>query len=166
MALNRREFLKVMGGAGAAIAFPSVMIQGCKRALERAAERTNIIWLEGQSCSGCSVSLLNKISPDIVSVITEHISLNYQGVVMGGTGEAATRVLEDAVKKQRKDFILIVEGAIPTKNDLYCTIGEDEKTHRGIGVRHWVEELGKNAMAIVSVGTCSAYGGIPAAKNR
>jgi hydrogenase small subunit len=166
MALNRREFLKIMGGTGAAIAFPSVMIQGCKRALERAAERTNIIWLEGQSCSGCSVSLLNKISPDIVSVITEHISLNYQGVVMGGTGEAATRVLEDAVKKQRKDFILIVEGAIPTKNDLYCTIGEDEKTHRGIGVRHWVEELGKNAMAIVSVGTCSAYGGIPAAKNR
>ncbi len=166
MALNRRDFLKIMGGAGAAIAFPSVMIQGCKRALERAAERTNIIWLEGQSCSGCSVSLLNKISPDIVSVITEHISLNYQGVVMGGTGEAATRVLEDAVKKQRKDFILIVEGAIPTKNDLYCTIGEDEKTHRGIGVRHWVEELGKNAMAIVSVGTCSAYGGIPAAKNR
>jgi len=166
MALNRRDFLKIMGGAGAAIAFPSVMIQGCKKALEKATERTNIIWLEGQSCSGCSVSLLNKINPDIVSVITEHISLNYQGVVMGGTGEAATRVLEDAVKRQRKDFILIVEGAIPTKNDLYCTIGEDEKTHRGIGVRHWVEELGKNAMAIVSVGTCSAYGGIPAAKNR
>ena len=34
MALNRREFLKVMGGAGAAIAFPSVMIQGCKGLLK------------------------------------------------------------------------------------------------------------------------------------
>src|SRR5208337_5602362 len=116
MALNRREFLKIMGGTTAALAFPGVMIQGCKKALERAAERTNVIWLEGLSCSGCSVSLLNKINPDIVSVITEYISLNYQGVVMGGTGGAATQVLEDAVKKQRKDFILIVEGAIPTKS--------------------------------------------------
>lgn len=166
MALNRREFLKIMGGTTAALAFPGVMIQGCKKALEKAAERTNVIWLEGQSCSGCSVSLLNKINPDIVSVITEHISLNYQGVVMGGTGESATKVLEDAVKRQRKDFVLIVEGAIPTKNDLYCTIGEDEATHKAVGVRKWVEELGKNAMAIVSVGTCSAYGGIPAAKNK
>ncbi len=166
MALNRREFLKIMGGTTAALAFPGVMIQGCKKALEKAAERTNIIWLEGQSCSGCSVSLLNKVNPDIVSVITEHISLNYQGVVMGGTGSAATKVLEEAVKKKRKDFILLVEGAIPTKSDVFCTIGEDEATKKGIGVRQWVEELGMNAMAIVSIGTCSAFGGIPAAKNK
>jgi hydrogenase small subunit len=165
MALNRREFLKIMGGTTAALAFPGVMIQGCKKALEQAAARTNVIWIEGLSCSGCSVSLLNKLNPDIVTVITEHISLNYQGVVMAGTGSVATRVLEEAVKKQRKDFVLIVEGAIPTKNDLFCTIGEDEATHRGIGVKHWVEELGKNAMAVVSVGTCSAYGGIPAGKS-
>ena len=132
MALNRREFLKIMGGTSAALAFPGVMIQGCKKALEKAAERTNIIWLEGQSCSGCSVSLLNKVNPDIVSVITEHISLNYQGVVMGGTGSSATKVLEEAVKKKRKDFILLVEGAIPTKSDVFCTIGEDEATKKGI----------------------------------
>jgi len=143
MSLNRRDFIKIMGGTTAAVAFPGVMIQGCKKALEKAAERTNIIWLEGQSCSGCSVSLLNKLNPDIVSVITEHISLNYQGVVMGGTGSAATRVLEEAVKKQRKDFILLVEGSIPTKSDIYCTLGEDEKSHRAIGVREWVEELAK-----------------------
>jgi len=164
--MNRREFLKLMGGTTAALAFPGVMIQGCKKALEKAAERTNIIWLEGQSCSGCSVSLLNKLNPDIVTVITEHISLNYQGVIQGGTGESATRVLEDAVKKQRKDFILLIEGAIPTKNDLYCTIGENEHTKRGIGVKYWVEELGKNAKAIVSIGTCAAYGGIPAGVNQ
>ncbi len=166
MSLNRRDFLKIMGGTTAALAFPTVMMQGCKKALENAAARTNVIWLEGLSCSGCSVSLLNKLNPDIVSVITEHISLNYQGVVMGGTGHSATKVLEDAVKRERNDFVLLIEGAIPTKNDLYCTIGEDEKTGKGVGVREWVEELGKNAIAIVSIGTCSSYGGIPAAKSR
>jgi len=163
MALNRREFLKIMGGTTAALAFPGVMIQGCKNALEKASARTNVIWLEGLSCSGCSVSLLNKLNPDLVSVITEHISLNYQGVVMAGTGSVATKVLEEAVKKQRKDFVLIVEGAIPTKNDTFCTIGE--MNDKAVGVRKWVEELGKNAMAVVSVGTCSAYGGIPSGKS-
>ena len=57
MAISRREFLKIMGGTTAAIAFPGVIIQGCKRALERAAERTPVIWIQAQSCSGCSVSL-------------------------------------------------------------------------------------------------------------
>jgi len=162
MALNRREFLKIMGGTTAALAFPGVIFQGCKKALQKASERTNVIWVEGLSCSGCSVSLLNKLHPDLVTVITEHISLNYQTVVMGGTGDVAVRVLEEAVAKQRKDFILIVEGALPTKGDMFCTLGQING--RYIGVREWVEKLGKNAKAVVSVGTCSSYGGIPAGR--
>ena len=62
MAISRREFLKIMGGTTAAIAFPGVIIQGCKRALEQASERTPVIWIQAQSCSGCSVSLLNERS--------------------------------------------------------------------------------------------------------
>ncbi|HQG42322.1 MAG TPA: twin-arginine translocation signal domain-containing protein, partial [Spirochaetota bacterium] len=86
MSLNRREFLKVMGGTAAAVAFPGVLIQGCKRALQKASERTNVIWIQAQSCSGCSVSLLNKLEPDIATVITEYISLNYHQTLCGGTG--------------------------------------------------------------------------------
>ena len=162
MSLNRRDFLKLMGGSAAAIAFPSVIIQGCKRALEKASARTNVIWIQAQSCSGCSVSLLNQVDPDIPSVITEYISLNYHQTLMAGTGYKASGVLEDAVKKNRKDFILIVEGSIPTKDDKYCTIGEMDG--RIIGAREWIEKLAANAKALVSVGTCAAFGGIPAAQ--
>ena len=88
--------------------------------------------------SGCSVSLLNKVNPDIVSVITEYISLNFHQTIMGGTGHVAVDVLEEAVKKQRKDFVLIVEGSIPTKDDYYCTIGEVDGHH--VGVKKWVQE--------------------------
>ena len=83
---------------------------------------------------------------------------------MAGTGHAAIKVLEEAVKKNRKDFILIVEGSIPIKDDKYCTIGEMDG--RIIGAREWIEKLGANAKALVSVGTCAAYGGIPAAEPR
>ncbi len=164
MSLNRREFLKIMGATTATVAFPSVLIQGCKRALQKASERTNVIWIQAQSCSGCSVSLLNKLEPDIATVITEYISLNYHQTLCGGTGHAAIQVLENAVKTNRKDFVLIVEGSIPTKSDEYCTIGEMDG--RFIGAREWIEKLGKNAIALVAVGSCSAFGGIPGAKIR
>lgn len=164
MSLSRREFLKIMGGTAAAVAFPSVIIQGCKKAIETAKARTPVIWLQAQSCSGCSVSLLNKKNPDIVSVITEHISLNYHQTIMAGTGHTAIDVLEQAVKKNRKDFILIVEGSIPTKDESYCTIGEVDGKH--VSARKWVEELGSRAAAVVAVGACATDGGIPAMKLR
>lgn len=161
MSLSRRDFLKIMGGTTAALAFPGVLLQGCKKAIEKAAARTPVIWLQAQSCSGCSVSLLNKMNPDIVSVITEHISLNFHQTIMGGTGHIAINVLEEAVKKQRKDFVLVVEGSIPTKDSAYCTIGTVGGEH--VAARKWVEELGKNAVAVVAVGTCATGGGVPGA---
>jgi hydrogenase small subunit len=164
MSLNRRDFLKLMGGTTAAFTFPSVVLQGCKKALEKAAERTQVIWIQAQSCSGCSVSLLNKMDPSIVSVITEYISLNYHQTIMAGTGDVAISVLDEAVEKNRKDFVLIVEGSIPTKSIEFCTIGEVKG--RRIGAREWVEKLGANAKAVVSVGTCAAFGGWPAAEAR
>ncbi len=164
MSLSRREFLSLMGGTTAALAFPSVLLQGCKKALEEAKKRTPVIWLQAQSCSGCSVSLLNTMKPDITTIITEHISLNYHQTIMGGTGHTAVQVLEEAVKKNRKDFVLVVEGSIPTKDDLYCTIGEVDGKH--VSARKWVEELGSRAVAIVAVGSCATGGGIPGAKLR
>ncbi len=164
MSLNRRDFLKLMGGTAAAFSFSGVMLQGCKKALKEAAERTPVIWIQAQSCSGCSVSILNAIDPDIASVITETISLNFHQTLMGGTGDAAIKVLEDAVKKQRKDFVLVVEGSIPTKADEYCTIGEINGMP--VAAKKWIEELGKNAKALITFGTCASFGGIPAAKIR
>src|SRR4030042_3742998 len=164
MSFNRRDFLKLMGGTAAAFTFPSVLLQGCKKALEKAADRTAVIWLQGQSCSGCSVSLLNKIEPNMATVITEFISLNFHQTIMGGTGDAAISVLEDAVEKNRKDFVLILEGSIPTKSAEYCTIGEVKG--RRVGVSEWVTKLSANAKAVVAVGTCAAYGGVPAAEPR
>jgi hydrogenase small subunit len=164
MSFNRRDFLRIMGGSAVALGVSGVVLEGCKKALFNAAKRTNVIWIQAQSCSGCSVSLLNSIDPDIASVITQHISLNYHQTLSGGTGDAAVQVLEEAVKKHRKDFVLIIEGSIPTKSDEYCTIGEVDGKH--VGAREWLLELGKNAKAIISVGTCAAFGGIPGAKLR
>lgn len=164
MTISRRDFLKIMGGGAAAFTFSGVMLQGCKKALEKAAERTHVIWIQGQSCSGCSVSILNSVAPDIATVITRHISLDFHQTLMSGTGDAAMKVLDDTVRKQRKDYVLVVEGSIPTKDELYCTLGERNGHHVGFLTR--LKELGGNAKAILNFGSCAAFGGIPGAKIR
>ena len=161
MALNRRDFLRIMGGTAAALSFPTFLLDGCKKAIEKMSRRMQVIWIQGQSCSGCSISLLNGMQPDIASLITRQISLNFHQTLMSGTGSVAISVLEEAVRNRRKDFVLIVEGAIPTKDDEYCTIGEING--KPVGVRQWIKDLGENAQAIVAVGTCATYGGIPGA---
>ncbi len=164
MSISRKDFLKLAGGSAAAFAFTGTFLQGCKKVLTEMGERKPVIWLQAQSCSGCSVSILNSLDPGIAAVITKHISLNFHQTLMGGTGHVAVSVLEEAVKKKRKDFVLIVEGSIPTKAEEYCTIGEVNGKH--VGAKEWVEELGSNAAAIMTFGTCSAFGGIPAAEIR
>lgn len=162
MTINRREFLQIMGGTAAAFSFSGVMLQGCKKAIEKAAENTHVIWIQGQSCSGCSVSLLNTENPSIPQLVTEHISLDFHQTINAGTGDVLMNVLHEAVDKKRKDFVLVVEGSVPTKNNLYCTIGSRSGHH--IGFNEWIEKLGRNAVAVLAVGTCSAFGGIPAAR--
>ncbi|MBN1532089.1 MAG: hydrogenase small subunit [Spirochaetes bacterium] len=164
MSLSRKDFLKLMGGAAAAMTVPTAFLDGCKQALQQVSARTPVIWLQGQSCSGCSVSLLNAVDPDIASVITQTISLNYHQTIMGGTGHKAIDVLREAVENARDDFVLVVEGSIPTLAPEYCTVGMVHGHH--VPVKQWVEELAERAKAIVAVGTCAAFGGIPAAKVR
>jgi hydrogenase small subunit len=162
MSMDRRDFIKLMGGGAVALSFPTVMIQGCKKALQNASKRTNVIWVQAQSCSGCSVSLLNTVDPDIVTLITEHISLNFHQTLSGGTGDSLMKVLKEAVEKKRKDFVLVLEGSIPTADEYYCTLGVDDNGHHQ-AITYWINELAKNSIAVLSVGTCAAYGGIPKA---
>ncbi|MCP4133375.1 MAG: hydrogenase small subunit [bacterium] len=160
--INRREFLKRAGLTAAAFAFPAMILEGCKEEVKKALAAKPVIWLQGQSCSGCSVSLLNSIEPGIPELISSHISLNFHQTLSGGTGATLVKVLEEAVDKKRKDFLLVVEGSVPTAHDLYCTLGVVKGHH--VGIREWIEKLGKNAGAVLAVGSCAAFGGIPAAR--
>jgi hydrogenase small subunit len=160
--MNRREFIRIAGGASALVAFPGVILAGTRATLGKASSRTAVIWLQGQSCSGDSVSLLNSADPDIASLVTNHISLRFHQTLSSATGASAIDVLLKTLDEGKKDYVLVVEGSIPQKSETYCTIGE--VNGRARGVREWLTLLGKNAKAVVAVGTCAAYGCIPGAR--
>ena len=128
-----------------------------------------VIWLQGASCTGCSVSVLNAVSPKIQNLLLDEvvpgkqINMRFHMTIMAGEGESVIKVLRDTQKQKKGEYVLIVEGAIPTaSNGIYGTIGEEGDTPATILSR--VEDLGRNALLTIALGTCAAYGGIPSAK--
>ncbi len=161
MSLSRRKFLQLVGGSTAALGLSQLWIPQVVRAMLENPGNPPVIWLQGQSCSGCSVSTLNNVYPDIAKVLTEIISLEFHPTVMASAGDQAIKVLDDALMNQKGKFILVVEGSIPTQADgAYCTVGE--KGGKPVTIYDWTVKLGNASQAVLNVGTCSAYGGIPA----
>lgn len=161
MPLSRRKFVQLIGGSAAAMSLSQLWLPKIVQAILEKPGNPSVIWLQGQGCTGCSISTLNTVYPDIAKVLTEIISLEFHPSVMAAAGDHAMKVLDDALESQKGKFILVVEGAIPTEaSGAYCTVGEREE--KPVAILDWTVKLGNASKAILNVGTCSAYGGIPA----
>jgi len=135
-------------------------------------DKIHVIWLSGQACTGCTVSLLNASHPNLLDLLTGFIpqatgvTLDYHATVMLPWGDEALAAVDAAEKGELAPFVLVLEGAIPDESKAketggyWCVIGEDEEGNP-ITFNDRVDRLAKNAAAIVCAGTCSSYGGIP-----
>jgi hydrogenase small subunit len=128
-----------------------------------------VLWVQFGTCTGCSVSVLNSVSPTIKNVLIDqvipgkHVNLKFQATVMAGQGEAVIRVLEDVPKANKGGYVLVVEGAIPTKDGgVYGTLGE--KNGKAVPIVSRAEALARDALAIIALGTCATHGGIAAGR--
>ncbi len=159
-AISRRDFLKISGivGAGTALALYSFDV---KRVLSAAVDgQIHVVWIQGSSDTGCTVSLLQGVSPDLIDAVTQfRLAIDFHPTIMVPAGSEATNVLQQISTGIQPIDVLIVEGAIP--DGAYCTVGEVNGTP--VPVKTWVEQLGAKAKYVVAVGTCAAYGGIPGA---
>lgn len=155
--LNRRQFLKMGASLAAAMALGPAAIPRIADALaELSSGQVPVLWLQGQSCSGCSVSLLNSENPSPASVITQYISLRFHSTLSVATGHTAMDVVEKTIEEG--GYYLAVEGSLPQGMPEACVMG-------GQPVGDLVVKAAAKAKAIICVGACAAYGGIPAAEN-
>jgi len=127
-----------------------------------------VIWLQAAACTGCSISLLNSASPTIKNILIDqiipgvHLNLRFHATIMAGSGEPVIKILEDTAREMKGNYVLVIEGAIPTATDaVYGAIGERKGKPVKMGDR--LIELAREALAILCVGTCASFGGIPAA---
>ena len=165
---TRRDFLSWSAVAGVATTASLDLLPDLAAALERAVKEYPLVWMQTSACSGCSVSVINTIHPSIKNVILDQILpghqlyLEYHSTLMAATGRLSTDAALATARDHRGKFVYIVEGAIPTRErGLYGTLGE-EGGHQ-VTMLDWVHRLAPDAMAILAVGTCAAYGGLAAA---
>jgi len=124
-----------------------------------------VIWLQGASCSGCVVSLLNSCSPSIHTVLLreltpgKHVNLRIQATAMAGQGQQVIDLIEDTAKAKPGGYLLVMEGSIQLTHPLFATLGEAGGEE--VPISEKAAELARRAMAVVALGTCAAYGGIP-----
>jgi hydrogenase small subunit len=124
------------------------------------------VWLQGSACTGCAVSLLNSFSPGAASLVLnelvpgKHISLRFIVTVMAGQGRQVVDVLKDTAAKQKGGYVLVVEGSLPVGHPLFGTMGEENG--REVPIAEHAVHLARNALAVVAMGTCASFGGIPA----
>jgi len=151
--VSRRSFLKFCAATASMMAMSPAMIPKIAHALE-SARRPSVIWLSFQECTGCTESLTRAHTATIESLIFDAISLDYHHTLQAASGHAAEEARETAMKENFGKYLLVVDGSIPMANPGYSTIA-------GISNYDMLMETAKGAAAIIAVGTCATYGGIP-----
>jgi len=153
---SRRDFIKVCVTVSAMLGLPLGMVSRVMAAAQSGDLRPSVIWLHFQECTGCSESLLRSSHPTVSKLILELISLDYHEILMAGAGHQAEQAQREALRTNRDNYLLVVEGAIPTKDDgIYCKIA-------GKTAMDSLATLATGAMAIVAIGSCASFGGIQA----
>jgi hydrogenase small subunit len=154
--VSRRAFLKFCSVMASAMALPPGVAPAMAEALAKA-KRQSVIWLSFQECTGCTESITRSHSPTIENLIFDLISLDYHHTLQAASGGAAERAREQAMKENEGKYIVIVDGSVPGKEtEFYSAIA-------GISNYEMLMETPKGAMAIVAVGSCAAFGGLPMA---
>ena len=153
--VSRRGFLKYCATTASLLALPPSMIPRIARALENA-RRPSVIWLSFQECTGCTESLTRSASPTVEGLIFDAISLDYHHTLQAASGEAAEAARHAAMQENDGQYLVLVDGSIPLGNPGFSTIA-------GISNVEMLKETVAGAAAVVSIGSCASFGGIPGA---
>ena len=152
---GRRKFLKIISAAAASIGLSSSAMVKLVEAAELGL-KPSVIWLHFQECTGCTESLLRTSHPDLAELILDLISLDYHETLAAAAGHQVETSLHDAMEANKGKYVLIVEGAIPEKDGgIYCKVA-------GKTAIDSLNEVAAHAGAIIALGSCASFGGIPA----
>ena len=154
--VSRRDFLGFCGVMTSVLALPKSVGAQIAEAIETK-EKPTLVWLEFQDCAGNSESFLRAGRPNVADIVLDVLSIDYHETIMAAAGHQAEEALAKVVEEKPGAYIVVVEGSIPTgANGVYCTVG-------GRAAVDIAREVCGGAAATIAIGTCAAFGGLPAA---
>ena len=152
--VSRRAFMKYCTAMASVLALPPLAGRAMAEQL-RAARRPSVIYLSFQECTGCLESLTRSFAPAIESLLFNVISLDYDDTLMAAAGKQAEEARDQAMKANYGKYLLVVDGSVPTGD------GGVYDCAAGRSALDILTDCARGAAAIVCVGTCSSFGGIP-----
>ncbi|HSJ08478.1 MAG TPA: hydrogenase small subunit, partial [Longimicrobiales bacterium] len=154
--LRRRDFMKLCAMAAAAVGLPASAGRAFA-ATAAAGAKPSVIWLHFSECTGCTESLLRPSHPALDDLIIDLVSLDYHETLFVAAGHQVEAAKKAAMAANAGKYVLVIEGAIPTKDGgIYCKVG-------GQTALDSVREAAENAGAIIAIGSCASWGGVPSA---
>ncbi len=156
--VSRRDFMKFCTFLTATMGLSTSFIPKVAEVFAAPVQRPPVIWLHLGECTGCTEATIRSMYPWIDELVLEVLDVAYHETIMAASGQQAEEQLHSAVEKHKGKFICVVEGAIATKyNGGYGKVG-------GKSFLQIAKEVCPKAAGVICIGSCSAYGNIPAAK--
>lgn len=182
--ITRREFLKYCSVAAGALGLSCSTLMKIESALAKDVSNGGVpvIWIAGAACTGCTVSLANsRFYTTIDDLLLNRIDLRYLDTLMATAGAFVNGVEytgANAIEEARHvysslPYVLVVEGGIPVGAPAgggaageFCEIGELVPGDTDATMLNVTRKFASNpnCAAVLAVGTCSSFGGIPGAK--
>ena len=156
--VSRRQFMKFCTYLTATMGLSSSFVPKLAEVFAAPAQRPPVIWLHFGECTGCSEAILRTQYPYVDDLVLEILSVEYHETIMAAAGQQAEDQLHAAVKKYEGKFICVVEGSIATNyGGGYGKIG-------GRTFLEIAKDICPKAAAVIAIGACATFGGVPAAK--
>ncbi|MFZ0378960.1 MAG: hydrogenase expression protein HypE [Solirubrobacteraceae bacterium] len=137
-----------------------------------AGDPVSVLWLTtGLGCDGDSIAMTAAQNPSFEDLIRGCFPgappvIIYNPVFAYETGEEFTRAWFEAAAGKLDPFILVLEGSVPNEeisgDGYWATLGVDPSNGEPISTCTWIDRLAPRAAAVLALGTCAAFGGIPA----
>jgi hydrogenase small subunit len=132
----------------------------------------HVLWLtSGLGCDGDSIAMTAASNPSLEDLLrgvlpgTPQVAL-YNALLAYETGEEFMRAFWRAAEGRLDPFVLVLEGSVPNEDisgeGHWSGLGVDPDTGQPITTTTWIDRLAPRAAAVLALGTCAAYGGVPA----
>ncbi|MBL1321477.1 MAG: HupU protein [Methylophaga sp.] len=124
----------------------------------------NVLWLQSGGCGGCSISLLNAESPDLLTRFkSADINLLWHPSLSEASTDEFIQLLDKILTGEIHLDALCLEGSVmqgPNGTGRFHMLAGTGKS-----MMSWLARLAEKADYTLAMGSCAAFGGITAAGN-
>jgi hydrogenase small subunit len=155
-------------------------VGGAKGSTAGPLDVVHVFWIAGMSCDGCSVAVTGATNPSVEELLTGAIPgipkvVLHHPVLSVAAGSEFIRPFRDAVNGTLgAPYVVVMEGSVPDDQSIpenqgyFSAMGAggfdpDSDSEQPNRVTDWVRKMAPGAAAMVAIGTCATWGGIPAA---